>query len=73
VADALDFQFDLFSSAAELGPALSLGRRAAMIRSAMAEVSTLSEGKIRGSDRRNHAHIPSGVPLRGIEVMDGEE
>jgi len=52
VADTVDFQVDLFPSAGALGSILSLGRRASSPLSGMAEVPTLPEGTIRGSDRK---------------------
>ena len=72
MANALDFQLGLFSSAAALRLALSLGRGTAVTRSGPAEVSTLSEGIIRGSNQNNRAHVLLGIPLCGIGTVDGE-
>ena len=74
VADAVDFQFDLFSSTAALGSVTSPGRRISGTRSGAVEVPALlgsSEGMIRGSNQNNNVHILSGFPLFGIGV-DGE-
>ena len=71
VADAVDFQSDLFSFTAALGSALSSGRMSRDIRSGIADASTLSEGTIRHSNGNKHVHVLSGFPLGGIEGTDG--
>jgi len=66
VADAVVLQFDPFSSAAALSSTLSLGRRTSGTRLGMVDVSSSSEGAIRGANRGNHAHVPSFLlPLAG--------
>lgn len=50
VADTVDFQFDLFSSAKALGLVLLLGSRTAGTLSEMTEVDAFPGGAIRNSD-----------------------
>ena len=71
VADAVDFQSDLFSFAAVLGSALSSGRMSSGTRSGIIVPSTLSEGTVRYSNGNKHVHVLSGSPVGGIEGMDG--
>jgi len=72
VADAVDFQLDLFPSAAAPGSVFSSGRGSSGAGPGVVEGSTLSEGTIRGGSRNNNVHILSGFLLWGIGGADGE-
>ena len=73
VADKVDLWSVGFSSAATSGLAPSSGRRTAGKWSGIVDAPAWSEGIIRGGDRNNHLHIPSGTPLRGVEGADEQE
>ena len=67
VADAVDLQSDLFSSATVLGSALPSGQMSPSI----VDASTLSEVTIRYSNGNKHVHVLSGSPPGRIEGVDG--
>jgi hypothetical protein len=72
VVDAVDLQFDFFSSAMALGSVPSLGRRPSGTGSRMVKMPVLSEGTIRDGNGNNRVYIPSGFPLLTSEGVDGE-
>jgi len=72
VADAVDLQFDFFSSASPLGSRVSSGRTTSDPESGGAGMTALSEGMMRCSDQNNHDHALLGFPPCKIEGVDGE-
>jgi len=71
VTDAVDLEFDFFSSSAALGSRVSSGRTTSGPQSGRTEVPILSEGMIRGSNKASHVHVLSGPTPRETEGVDG--
>ena len=72
VAYAVDFQFDFLSPAAALGSAVSSGWTSSCTLSETVEVTTLSEGTIKYSNRNQNVHVLLDSPAGGIKRTEGE-
>ena len=72
MADAVDFQLGLLTSAAAPSSPLSSARRTTETWSGTAEVSSSPGGTIRGTDGNSHIHVLSVSPLCRVGITDGE-